>query len=555
MSAPAAVQPLAATLAEQEGLSHRRIMIIYSALMLGMLLAALDQTIVSTALPTIVGDLGGLNHLSWVVTAYLVTSTCSTPLYGKLGDLYGRKLIFQAAIVIFLVGSALSGLSHSMLELIIFRGVQGVGAGGLMALAMAIIGDILSPRQLGRYQGYMMAVFSLSSVGGPAIGGLLTQDLSWRWCFYVNIPVGLAALVVTSSVLNLPFRRVQHAIDYVGAGLLVAAVSAFLLVSVWGGTSYPWISPQVIGLIVVGAMLVAAFIRREHRAAEPVLPLRLFRNGVFVTTNAAGFLVGMAMFGGTVYLPLFLQLVTGVSPTASGLLILPMMAGVTISSIGTGRLISYTGRYKIWPIGGAILTPIGMYLLSYMTRTTSRWESGFFMLILGTGMGAIMPVLIVAIQNATEQRDLGTATSANTFFRSMGSSFGVAIFGSIMNARLGYWIPKLVPAAATHAGLSARSVAFSPASIHHIANAAVRNGIIDAFAHSLHTVFLVAAPVAALALPFILAMKELPLRTGAYISASSSAAVAGEGVAFDEHAPLGGGPTGSGTDHAVAEHG
>lgn len=552
-AATATVTEPAPTLAEQEGLTHRRILIIYSALMLGMLLAALDQTIVSTALPTIVGDLGGLNHLSWVVTAYLVTSTCSTPLYGKLGDLYGRKLVFQAAIVIFLVGSALSGLSQSMVELILFRGVQGIGAGGLMALAMAIIGDILSPRQRGRYQGYMMAVFSLSSVGGPAIGGLLTQDLSWRWCFYVNIPIGLLALMVTSSVLNLPFRRVHHKVDFAGAGLLVLAVGAFLMVTVWGGTTYSWGSPQVIGLIVIGLLLVLAFMRQERRAEEPVLPLRLFRNGVFVNTNAAAFLVGMAMFGGTVYLPLFLQLVTGVSPTASGLLILPMMAGVTLTSIATGRLISYTGRYKIWPIFGAILTPIGMYLLSYMTGTTSRWESGAFMLVLGAGMGAIMPVLIVAIQNATEQRDLGTATSANTFFRSMGSSFGVAIFGSIMNARLAYWFPRLVPHTAGHK-VSAGAVAFSPTSIHHLADAAVRNGIIDAFAHSLHSVFLVAAPVAALALPFILAMKELPLRTGAYIKSSTAAAVAGEGVAFDESAPLGA-PVSNDTAHAVADHG
>jgi EmrB/QacA subfamily drug resistance transporter len=538
MTAPAASQALAPSLAEEEGLSHRRILIIYSALMLGMLLAALDQTIISTALPTIVGDLGGLNHLSWVVTAYLVTSTCSTPLYGKLGDLYGRKNIFQAAIVIFLVGSALSGMAHSMMELILFRGVQGIGAGGLMALAMAIIGDILSPRQRGRYQGYMMAVFSLSSVGGPAIGGFLTQDLSWRWCFYVNLPLGILALIVTGSVLNLPFRRVKHAIDYSGAGLLVLAVVSFLMITVWGGTTFRWTSPQIIGLGAGGIILVGLFIARERRAAEPVLPLRLFRNSVFNTTNGAGFLVGMAMFGGTIYLPLFLQLVTGVSPTLSGLLILPMMAGVTVTSIATGRLISWTGRYKLWPIIGSILTPIGMFLLSFMTATTPRWESGLFMLVLGAGMGTIMPVLVVAIQNATEQRDLGTATSANAFFRSMGSSFGTAIFGAIMTARLGYWLPHLLPSA-SRLGISANSVAFSPSAVRHLPNAAVRNAIIEAFAHSLHTIFLVAAPVAALSLPFILLMKEIPLRTGAYISASSAAAVAGEGVALDEHAPIG----------------
>ena len=512
------------SLAQQEGLSHRRIMIIYSGLMLGMLLAALDQTIISTALPTIVGDLGGLNHLSWVVTSYLVTSTCSTLLWGKLGDLYGRKIVFQAAIVIFLIGSALSGLSHKMIELIVFRGVQGLGAGGLMALTFAIIGDILSPRQRGRYQGYMMAVFSLASVAGPAIGGWLTQSYSWRWCFYVNVPVGIVALVVTSTVLNLPFRRVRHKVDYGGAALQVGAVGTILLVTVWGGVSYGWSSIQILGLILLGVVLVVLFLLQERRAAEPILPLRLFRNGVFNCTNTAGFLAGMAMFGGTVYMPLFLQLVSGVSPVLSGLLVLPMMAGVTASSITTGRLITRTGRYKRWPIIGSLLMPSGMFLLSFMTATTPRWQAGLFMMVLGLGMGMIMPVLIVAIQNAVRQEDLGTATSANTFFRSMGMSFGVAVLGSIMNARLKYWFPKLVPNLG-HLNLSATSVAFSPTAVHRLP-APVRNGIVTAFSHSLHTVFLWAAPIALLTLPAILLMKELPLRTDAYINAAEAAGAA-----------------------------
>ena len=526
-----AAHPGGLTLAQEQGLSHRRIMIIYSGLMLGMLLAALDQTIISTALPTIVGNLGGLNHLQWVVDSYLVTSTCSTLLWGKLGDLYGRKITFQAAIVIFLIGSGLSGLSHSMIQLIIFRGVQGLGAGGLMALAFAIIGDILSPRQRGRYQGYMMAVFSLSSVAGPAIGGFLTQSYSWRWCFYVNVPVGIVALLVTSAVLNLPFRRVSHRVDYAGAALQVGAVGAILLVTIWGGVSYPWISAPVISLAVTGVVLILLFVRQEQRAAEPVLPMRLFRNSVFNSTNVAGFLAGMAMFGGTVFMPLFLQLVTGVSPTASGLLVLPMMAGVTASSISTGRMITRTGRYKIFPIIGSLLMPTGMYLLSFMTATTPRWEAGAFMLVLGLGMGMIMPVLIVAIQNSANQEDLGTATSSNTFFRSMGMSFGVAVFGTIMNTRLKYWFPKLVPNLG-HMNVSANSVAYSPSAVHHLP-APVQHGIILAFAHSLHTVFLWAAPIALLTLPAILLMKELPLRTDAYINAAGAAAAATEAMPME----------------------
>jgi EmrB/QacA subfamily drug resistance transporter len=506
-------------------MSHRRILIIFSALMLGMLLAALDQTIVATALPTIVGDLGGLNHLSWVVTAYLLTSTCSTPIYGKLGDLYGRKKIFQVAIVVFLVGSALSGASQTMTELIAFRGLQGLGAGGLMALAMAIMGDILSPRRRGRYQGYMVGTFTFASVAGPAIGGFFTEHLSWRWCFYVNIPLGLAALVVTASVLNLPFRQVRHRIDYLGAAMLVAGVSTLLLVTVWGGTVYPWGSPQVVMLALGSLAVLALFVWHESRAAEPILPMRLFRNNTFTVTNCSGFLAGMAMFGGTVYLPLFLQLVTGLSPTLSGLLLLPMMVGMTATSIMTGRLISRTGRYKVWPIAGGILMPTGMLLLSTMDPQTPVWKAGLFMLPLGMGLGLIMPVMIVAIQNAVSQEDMGAATSANVFFRSMGSAFGVAIFGAVMNSRLAYWFPRLVPASAH---VTARAVAFSPVAVHHLPGP-VQDGIIAAFANSLHTVFLVAAPIAALTLPFAFALKEVPLRDEAYIKSATFTSVGGEG--------------------------
>ncbi|HET9732757.1 MAG TPA: MDR family MFS transporter [Acidimicrobiales bacterium] len=511
--------------------THRQILVIYSGLMIGMLLAALDQTVVSTALPTIVGDLGGLNHLSWVVTSYMLASTTTTPLFGKLGDLYGRKRLFQIAIVVFLAGSVLAGTSQSMLMLIGFRAVQGVGAGGIMALAMAIIGDVVSPRERGRYQGYTMAVFSLSSICGPAIGGLLTTDLSWRWCFYVNLPLGALALVVTSAVLDLPFQKIKRSIDYAGSALLVAGITALLLVTVWGGTEYRWTSPTILGLIAGGGILLLLFVAQESRAAEPVLPLRLFRDPIFDVTNIAGFLVGAAMFGATVYMPLFLQLVTGLSPTLSGVLILPLMGGMMVSSVATGRMITRTGRYKVFPLVGGTIMPIGLYLLSLLTEKTPRLESSAFMAVLGVGMGMIMPVLIVAIQNAVPRRDLGTATSANAFFRSMGGSFGVAVFGAIMNARLAYWFPKLVPAAA-HAKVSAAAVAFSPAAVHRLP-APLRDGIIAAFAHSLHSVFLWAAPVAALALPVLVFLKEIPLRTEAHMGATSAVAEV-EFVAMDD---------------------
>jgi EmrB/QacA subfamily drug resistance transporter len=513
-------------------MSHRRILIIYSALMLGLLLAGLDQTIVATALPTIVGDLGGINHLSWVVTAYLLTSTCSMLIYGKLGDLYGRKTILQLSIIIFLVGSALAGASQTITELILFRGLQGLGAGGLLALPMAITGDILSPRQRGRYQGYTTGVFTFASLAGPAIGGFFTESLSWRWCFYVNIPLGLTALVVTSSVLNLPFTKIRHRIDYVGAALMVASVSAVLMVTVWGGNVYPWTSPQVVSLLLGAIGLIALFVWHENRAAEPILRPRLFRISTFTIMNCTVFLVCVAFFGVTIYLPLFLQLVTGLSPTLSGLLLFPLMFALTLTSALVGRAITRTGHYRMWPIVGGILMPIGLLMVSTMNPHTPAWKIALFTVPVGVGIGFILPATIVSVQNAVPRADMGAATSAQMFFRSMGGAFGVAIFGSIMNSRLAYWFPRLVPRS-SH--LTARAVSLSPAAAHRLPGP-IRDGVVAAFSNSLHVVFLVSVPIALLTLPLVIPLKELPLRDEAYIKSTTVASVGGE-VAMDSMGP------------------
>jgi EmrB/QacA subfamily drug resistance transporter len=487
-------------------LTSRQLGLVFAGLMSGVLLAALDQTIVATALPTIVGDLGGLTHLSWVVTAYLLASTTSTPLYGKISDLYGRKTVFQAAIVIFLVGSALSGLAQSMGQLIAFRAVQGLGAGGLMALAIAIIGDVVSPRERGRYQGYIGAVFAVASVAGPLLGGFLVDHLSWRWAFYVNLPVGIAALLVTSVALDLPFRRSGHAIDYLGAALLVAGVTCMLLVTVWGGDRYAWGSPSILGLAAAGVLLLGAFAVQERRASEPVLPPRLFRDPVFRVATATLFLIGVAMFGAIVFLPLFLQVVVGASATSSGLLLLPLMAGIVTSSVVVGRVISRTGHYRWYPVAGTALMTVAMGLLATMDAGTSRTTASWYVALLGVGLGTVMPVMILAVQNAVDQRDLGTATSAATFSRSMGGSFGVAAFGAILASRLAQQLP----------GVDAEALQASPSQLRALPPAA-RQAVVEAVASSLHVVFLAAIPVALAAFLVVLFLRERPLRESAYI--------------------------------------
>src|SRR3954471_7597775 len=427
---------------------NQRVRLIFGALLLVLLLASLDQTIVSTALPTIVGDLGGVSDLSWVVTAYLLSSTVVGPVYGKLGDQYGRKIVLQVAIVIFLVGSALCGISQNMTELIVFRGIQGLGAGGLIVVTIAVIGDIFPPRERGRYQGYFGGVFGISTVAGPLLGGFFVDNLSWRWIFYVNVPIGLIALAVIATAFQPRTDHVKHAIDYLGALLLAGGLSAIVLYTSLGGTTYPWGSAGMVALIVGGFALLGAFVFVESRAAEPILPLEIFRNRVFTVTSVIGFIIGLALFGAITYLPLYLQDVKGHSPTTSGLLITPMMAGLLITSIGSGQLISRFGRYKPFPIAGTAIMAIGLALLSRLQVDTSTLVAGAYMLVLGLGLGLVFQVLVLAAQNAVDYKYLGVASSGSTLFRQIGGSDGVAIFGAIFATQLARTLAAKLPAGA-----------------------------------------------------------------------------------------------------------
>ncbi len=491
-----------------EGLGRRRVIAIVASLLLGMLLAALDQTIVATALPTIVGDLGGASHIAWIVTAYLLASTVSTPLWGKLGDLYGRKGFFQAAIAIFLAGSALSGISQSLLMLIVFRAIQGLGAGGLIVGAQAIIGDVVPPRERGKYQGLFGAVFAVATVVGPLLGGFLTQHASWRWVNYINLPLGAIALAVTAAVLPGNLNRVRHVIDYAGTILLTLGASSLVLVASLGGTTYPWASAPIIILGAAGVVLLAAWAVVERRAAEPILPLKLFANKVFAASSAIGFVVGFALFGATTFLPVFLQVAKGADPTTSGLQLLPMMGGLLASSIGSGFLISRWGRYKVFPVAGTAVMSLGLYLLSTVGTGTPDAVMYLYMAVLGVGLGGVMQVLVIAVQNAVAHRDLGVATAGATFFRSIGGSFGTAIFGAIFaNVLVGRLVSALrglpVPK-----GLGA---SVDPGALAHLPPA-VQHGVAAAYSSTIDTVFLVAVPVGILAFALTWLLPEIHLR-------------------------------------------
>jgi EmrB/QacA subfamily drug resistance transporter len=425
--------------------TQRQVLVAFSGLILGMLLGALDQTILATALPTIVKDLGGLNALSWVVTAYLLTSTVSIPLWGKLGDLYGRKLLFQVTLTVFLVGSALCGTATSVEMLIGFRALQGLGAGGMFTLAMAIVGDLVSPRERGRYQGYIQAMFALASIAGPLIGGTIIDHFSWRWIFYVNLPIGAIALWTIGATLRVPFQRREHAIDFLGAALLATGVTGVLLVLVWGGEMYAWNSPVIAALAVLSIGAVVAFVVREQRAAEPVLPLSLLRNPIIVIASATLFFTTCAFFAAIVFLPLFVQLVRGDTGTSSGLQLLPMMLGGTISAALSGRIISSTGRYKWFPVLGLALMAATLAFFARMDAATEPMTTGLAMAIFGIGFGMVGEVMILAVQNAADLRDIGTATGAANLFRALGGAVGVALYGSIFNSQLGNGVASALP--------------------------------------------------------------------------------------------------------------
>ncbi len=500
-------------------LTHRQVLVVFSGLVMVMLLAALDSTIVSTALPTIVGELGGLEHLAWVVTGYLLAQTVVTPIYGKLGDLYGRKIVLQSAIVLFLIGSMLCGMSHTMTQLIVFRAVQGLGGGGLNVTTQAVVGDIVSPRERGRYQGIFGAVFGLASIAGPLLGGYFTTHLSWRWIFYVNLPLGIAALFVLAATLPSTTLRVRHSIDYLGAALLAVVLSTITLMADVGGTAYPWSSPLPLGLIAITVLGIAGFIFAEHRSTEPVLPLHLFSQRSFSVTSAVGFIVGFALFGSVTYFPLYLQVVRGVSPTASGLQMVPMMVGMLTMSILSGQRISRTGRYKIYPVIGTAVMTVGLGLLSRIGPSTSMLVASLLMLVLGLGLGMVMQVLVIAVQNAVEYRDLGVATSGATLFRLIGGSLGTALLGAVFSSRV-----------ASVMGGSAGAEALNTQALASMSDL-VRLQYASALTSAVDAVFLVASMVSAVGFALIWFMPERPLRATLAASAGDAGNEAGEAFA------------------------
>ncbi|BFO14135.1 MDR family MFS transporter [Streptomyces sp. KM77-8] len=491
------------------GKQPRSVRVVLLALMIAMMLAMLDNMIIGTAMPTIVGELGGLEHLSWVVTAYTLATAASTPVWGKLGDMYGRKATFMTSIVIFLIGSALSGMAQDMSQLIAFRAVQGLGAGGLMVGVMAIIGDLIPPRERGKYQGMMAAVMALAMIGGPLVGGTITDNWGWRWAFYINLPLGAIALAAVGAVLHLPRKRAKAGIDYLGVALLTVGITSIVLVTTWGGTEYAWSSALIMELISLGVASLVGFVFWQTRAAEPVLPLHIFRSRNFTLMSVIGFVVGFVMFGATLFLPLYQQAVQGASATNSGLLLLPMLGAMLVTSMVAGRVTTSTGRYKIFPLLGSALMIVGLYLLSTMDTDTSRFTSGVFMAVVGLGMGCLMQITMLVAQNSVEMKDMGVASSSTTLFRTLGSSFGVAVMGALFNNRVQDVMSEQAGALGSQvteqsAQLDAVSLAKLPVTAREAYQHAVSSGT--------HSAFLLGAVIVVFALVAAVFVKEVPLK-------------------------------------------
>lgn len=502
-------KPAGAEKPEKEAPQPRSVRVVMMALMVTILLAMLDNMIVSPAMPTIVGDLGGMEHLSWVVTAYMLATAASTPIWGKLGDMYGRKGVFLTSIVIFLLGSVLSGMAQDMGQLIGFRAVQGLGAGGLMVGVMAIIGELVTPRERGKYMGMMTGVMAVAMIGGPLVGGTITDHLGWRWAFYINLPLGAVALAMVTAVLHLPKKKAQGRIDYLGAALLTVGISALVLVTTWGGTEYAWTSTVIMELIAIGVVALIGFVIVQKKAAEPILPLHIFRSLNFTLMSVIGFLTGFVMFGAMLFLPLYQQAVQGASATNSGLLLLPMLLSMMVVSFFSGRFTTSTGKYKIFPIAGTVLMVIGLFLLSTMDTDTSRFMSGVYMAVLGAGMGCLMQITMLVAQNSVEMKDMGVASSSATLFRTLGSSFGVAIMGALFNSRV-------EDTMASRAGELGGKVTEQSAQLDADSLAKLPEAVRDAYQHAVsagtHSAFLLGAVIGAAALIAALFVKEVPLR-------------------------------------------